>query len=289
MENNFTKQIPHLTANNAVRKSILLQTKNIVIGIIIVLSVLYFANYNNNSKPAEAEEIDPALVLADKQRAIEIRIKKAELQKQIEQKKAEAVQKELEAIALEKEKESLEPIVETPKKDEAVATIIEPQAQVVTAQLPNLVENYNKYKQYYSADNTCHPYIIASIHYRETNFGSTNAWNGQGAFQNLQNKYPANSEVSDWNEQVRQACLHLKGKVRVQTLLDINDEELIGKALARYNGCRGLVYTQCSYTVNKTEYMSVGTKCAVDGCAYTTTDNRFGALSIIRQLKNLNL
>ncbi len=158
-----------------------------------------------------------------------------------------------------------------------------------TVATDKLKENYLKYKDYYTADNTCHPYIIAAIHYRETNFGSTNAWNGQGAFQNIRNRYNSNSNVEDWNEQVKQACLHLKGKVKVQTLIDPNNEEELPKALALYNGCAGLSWDNCSYVVNKTNKMDGGYKCAVDGCAYKVWDNKAGVLSIIKQLINLNL
>lgn len=154
---------------------------------------------------------------------------------------------------------------------------------------PDLKANYLKYKEYYTADNTCHPYIIASIHYRETNFGSTNAWNGQGAFQNTRNRYAPNSNVEDWNEQVKQACLHLKGKVKVQTLLDPYNEDELPKALALYNGCAGLKWDKCSYVVNKTNKMDGGYKCAVDGCLYKVFDNKPGVLSIIKQLITLNL
>lgn len=158
-----------------------------------------------------------------------------------------------------------------------------------TSVLPNLVTHYNTYKQYYELAEGCHPYILASIHYREKNFGNTNGWNGQGAFQNIRNRYPAESVVTDWGWQVQQACEHLRQSVNWIFLTDLNDQESIGNALAKYNGCRGLYYKQCSYVVNKTNLMAVGTKCAVDGCAYTTTDNRYGALSIISQLQSLSL
>jgi hypothetical protein len=154
---------------------------------------------------------------------------------------------------------------------------------------PKLKENYLKYKDYYSADNTCHPYIMAGIHYRETTFGNTNAWNGQGAFQNTSNRYASNSIVDNWQEQVKQACLHLKGKIKVQTLLDPSNEDALPKALAKYNGCAGLPWNECSYVVNKTTLLNGGWKCAVDGCAYKTYDNKAGALSIIKQLIAMNL
>jgi hypothetical protein len=154
---------------------------------------------------------------------------------------------------------------------------------------PDLKSNYLKYKEYYSADNTCHPYIIAALHYRETNFGNTNAWNGQGAFQNTRNRYVPNSTVEDFNEQVRQACLHLKGKVKVQTLLDPHNEDILPQAFAGYNGCAGFAWDKCSYVVNKTNLMNGGYKCAVDGCAWKTYDNKPGVLSILKQLISLNI
>jgi hypothetical protein len=189
------------------------------------------------------------------------------------------------------EEESQKPVEEKiePKKEEIKGITIQKEEEFkATSVLPGLAEHYNTYKEYYKADSTCHPYIIAAIHYRETNFGNTNAWNGQGAFQNLRNNYAGGSEVTDWNDQVTQACLHLKGKVGVQTL-GLDDIETLGTALAKYNGCAGRPWRQCSYVVNKSNLMAVGTKCAVDGCAYMTTDNRYGALTIIQNLKELNV
>ena len=287
---NFSKQPDFSTAVMQSPKKVFPTVK--IGAIILTLLVVVYFGVNSQKTESVAPVINQEQVLADKQRAIDIRIKKAELDKQIETKRSEANQAELEALKLEQEKTQLEPTpIETPKKDNAVA-VIEPvilTPQSVPAEFPNLADFYSQYKQYYTADNTCHPYLIAAIHYRETNFGSSNAWNGQGAFQNLSNKYQPNSQVDDWEVQVKQACLHLKGKVKVQTLLDLSDEKTIGTALARYNGCRGQVYTACSYVVNKSEYMATGTKCAVDGCAYTTTDNRFGALTLVRLAKNLKL
>lgn len=159
----------------------------------------------------------------------------------------------------------------------------------VLVDLPNVAENYEKYKEYYKLASTCHPFLIAAIHYRETNFGTTNAWNGQGIFQNIRNKYEPNSQITDWNEQVNQACNHLKGKVKTDNLTDLNNLELIATALARYNGCEGKAWRQCAYTANGLNIMPLGTatKCAVDfRCNIRSVDNKHGTIAVILLLQS---
>jgi len=182
--------------------------------------------------------------------------------------------------------------LDTPKSElvaieEAITNPLPPEPVYPT--LDGLQGFYDTYKQYYETADGCHPYIIAAIHYRETNFGNTNAWNGQGAFQNIRNRYPSQSVVTDWEAQVKQACEHLRQSVGWAGLTNIEDEQLIGQALSKYNGCNNKVWNQCSYVVNNTQYMALGTssKCAVDGCAYMVTDYKHGTLSIINQLNSL--
>lgn len=230
----------------------------------------------------------------------EIEAQKLETEKEAEKKRKEAKINDLKIKQLELEKERLklqqeiEGIeipdieVETEPVKKALEVESNPRLEVkkITRKLDNLEANYKRFEKYYKADSTCHPYLIAAIHYRETNFGTTNGWNGQGAFQNLSNRYTPNSKVTDWNTQVRQACLHLKGKVGVQKLTNLDDVELIATALAKYNGCRSQHWTLCSYVSNyTTHYKGNGTKCAVDGCSRTTKDTRQGALAIVMQLQ----
>lgn len=159
-----------------------------------------------------------------------------------------------------------------------------------TSTLDGLAAHYNTYKMYYRSAANCHPYILASIHYRETNFGNTNGWNGQGVYQNIRNRYPTNSVVTDWEAQTIQACEHLRQSVGWATLNNLDDFELVGAALASYNGCNNQYYKNCSYVVNKTNLMAQGTKCSVDfSCLPLVADNRYGALSIVSQLRELNL
>lgn len=174
-----------------------------------------------------------------------------------------------------------------------------PQVQPVVAQsssishssyLPGLADYYNTYKSYYESVDGCHPYILAGIHYRETTFGNTNAWNGQGAFQNINNRYTPNSVVIDWEAQAQQACDHLRQPYGWAFMTDLNNQELIGKALASYNGCMGEPYNQCGYAVNQTNIMSYDWKCSVDfTCHPLVKDNKYGALSIVSQLQSLGL
>jgi hypothetical protein len=140
-------------------------------------------------------------------------------------------------------------------------------------------------KDIYSADPTCDWRIIGAIHFRETNLGTNNSWNGQGAFQNLGNRYTPNSPVTDWEAQVTQTCRHLKNKVGATQLTDV-PLDTIGTALARYNGCMGKVWTECGYTAYKmsNEHM-LFYKCSVDfSCHPLVPDYRLGTIRIYKEL-----
>lgn len=263
--------------------------------IIGVISLLFTLSTFHTPEQVQAEAPDYEALQA------EIEAQKAQAEKEAEKKRKEAQLNDLEIKQLELEKEQLklqqeiegveipeiELKTELPKKAIEVKANPQLEAKKITKKLNGLEVKYSEFEKFYKADSTCHPYLMAAIHYRETNFGTTNAWNGQGAFQNLSNRYTPNSEVTDWEKQVRQACLHLKGKVGVQTLTNLDDVELIATALARYNGCRGQRWTLCSYVSNHTTYYKGnGTKCAVDGCSKLTRDTRQGALAIIMQLQS---
>jgi hypothetical protein len=146
-----------------------------------------------------------------------------------------------------------------------------------------------EYKFY--AATPCHPYILGAVHYRETGLRLNNGWNGQGAFQNVSNKYPANSPTTDATKQATQACDHLKGKAKnfcqkygtAEDLNSLDNIELLGCSLAAYNGCNGKHYNNCGYTVNglskdQEHFM----KCSVDFvCLPLVKESQFGTLTFI--------
>ena len=61
---------------------------------------------------------------------------------------------------------------------------------------------------------TCHPYLMAALHYRETGYRLTNASNGQGMYQIYSSavRYPANSPVTNATDQTNVACDFIKAK-----------------------------------------------------------------------------
>lgn len=139
----------------------------------------------------------------------------------------------------------------------------------------------------------CHPAVMSAIHYRETSFGHTTAGNGQGPYQVLSNRLPTNQDVTDWDSFIKQSCEHLRGKVGGAELMDIEDMELIGTALARYNGCNSKDWINCPYTSSKltddyrfSESNPEMRKCNYDYCrnGIMTPDTRYGALAIIANM-----
>lgn len=150
----------------------------------------------------------------------------------------------------------------------------------------SIINKIKENKEIYSLDPTCDWRLLGAIHYRETNLGNTNGWNGQGAFQNIRNKYVSNSLVSDWSTQVHQACSHLKNKVGTTHLNESTPIDVIGTALARYNGCNNKHWKECGYTAyklsdNHTSFM----KCSIDfSCLPLVPDRRLGALTIYLNL-----
>lgn len=147
----------------------------------------------------------------------------------------------------------------------------------------------------------CHPYLLMAIHYTETGLQFNNGNNGQGAFQAYSSRirYTPNSEVTDFKDQATRACNHIRGKVGGADLSNLDDFNLIGKALALYNGCyspgiggfaRGDYGTpngwdKCPYTAN---YLTSNTgmrQCAIDGCKRHNTRKIYGTMAFIAHLK----
>lgn len=157
----------------------------------------------------------------------------------------------------------------------------------------------------YTGIEGCHPFLIASIHYSETGLQMHNGANSQGAFQAYSSKirYPANSPVTDFKDQATRACNHIRGKVGGADLSHLDDINLIGKALALYNGCyspavggyaRGDYGTangwdKCPYTANFLTSNKGMRQCAVDGCRKHNTRTIYGTMSFIAHLKTLNI
>jgi hypothetical protein len=152
----------------------------------------------------------------------------------------------------------------------------------------------------------CHPYVIAAIHYGETGLQMTNGSNGQGAFQHYSSgiRYTPNSYADDFNVQAQRTCDILRSKVGGADLSTLDDIDLIGIALARYNGCYAPAFggyandsmhssnpwTLCPYTANKMNAERVGmTQCAVDGCTAVNARKSYGTMAFIAQLMAANI
>jgi len=147
----------------------------------------------------------------------------------------------------------------------------------------------------------CHPYLLMSMHYTETGLQYNNGSNGQGAFQAYSSKirYPANSPATDFDQQAIRACQHIRAKVGGADLSKLDDFNLIGKALALYNGCyspgigafaRGDYGTprgwdKCPYTANFLTSNTGMKQCAVDGCRRHNTRQIYGTMAFIAHLK----
>jgi hypothetical protein len=147
----------------------------------------------------------------------------------------------------------------------------------------------------------CHPYLMAAIHYSETGLQMSNGANGQGVFQHYSSpiRYPANSTATDFKEQAQRACNHIKNKVGGADLSSLDDVNLIGKALALYNGCyspgirayaRGDYGTptgwdKCPYTANYLTNNEGMKQCAVDGCRSHNTRAIYGTMAFIAHLQ----
>ncbi len=184
-------------------------------------------------------------------------------------------------------------VVDIPQKWQSHYDYVNDQVKDNKSKLSTAVAKYKEMTTQYSFYNSsdCHPYIIGAIHYREHNFALDNGWNGQGMLQNTANKYGSNSIVTDATAQVDQACKHLQGKAKnfcqeygsADDLKFLENIELIGCALARYNGCSNNHYNQCGYTVNKlSKEQSNFTKCSIDYICYPVVqDTQLGGLTII--------
>lgn len=158
-------------------------------------------------------------------------------------------------------------------------------------------ENQSKYENIQG----CHPYLLMAIHYTETGLQLNNGANGQGAFQAYSSgiRYEPNSPVTDFTVQAKRACDHIRGKVGGADLSNIEDINLIGKALALYNGCyspalgiyaRGNFGTpdgwdKCPYTANFLQSNEGMLQCATDGCTTRNQRRIYGTMAFIAHLK----
>ena len=146
----------------------------------------------------------------------------------------------------------------------------------------------------------CHPYLLMAIHYTETGLQFQNGANGQGAFQAYSSgiRYEPNSPTTDFDVQAKRACDHIRSKVGGADLSNIEETNLIGKALALYNGCyspalgiyaRGDFgspdgWDKCPYTGNFLESNDPMTQCATDGCRATNKRQIYGTMAFISHL-----
>jgi hypothetical protein len=147
----------------------------------------------------------------------------------------------------------------------------------------------------------CHPFLLMAIHYTETGLQFNNGANAQGAFQAYSSgiRYEPNSPTTDFDVQAKRACDHIRGKVGGADLSNIEDTNLIGKALALYNGCyspalgiyaRGDFespdgWDKCPYTANFLQSNEPMTQCATDGCRSTNKRQIYGTMAFIAYLK----
>jgi hypothetical protein len=158
-----------------------------------------------------------------------------------------------------------------------------------------IIKAKNTQKEYgFYNKSECHPYLLMAIHYREIGFRLNNGWNGQGMYQNLGNKYPSNSTVNNATAQTKEACEFIKNKAKSfcssvgkqEDLHSLENVELIGCALAKYNGCMGNHYNNCGYTVKGLSPSQENfTKCGADFTCPMVKEKQIGALTVILALQ----
>ena len=165
----------------------------------------------------------------------------------------------------------------------------------------NHLEIAKKNQSKYENIQGCHPFLLMAIHYTETGLQFNNGANGQGAFQAYSSgiRYEPNSPTTDFDVQAKRACDHIRGKVGGADLSNIEDTNLIGKALALYNGCyspalgiyaRGDFgspdgWDKCPYAANFLQSNDPMTQCATDGCRTTNKRQIYGTMAFIAHLK----
>lgn len=203
----------------------------------------------------------------------------------------------------------LEPIS---KKDIAIANIntsIPKKWQAHIKYVSNKIKTDDQYKKaingytftqnkygFYTKTN-CHKFLLGAIHYREHGYTIDNAWNGQGMYQNLNNNYPLvnglPSITNNATEQSQQACDFLKNKAKQhcssvgtpEELSNLDNIELLGCVLAKYNGCMSKHYNSCGYTVKGlSESQENFMKCGADFTCPMVPEKQLGALTVILSL-----
>jgi hypothetical protein len=305
----------------------------IIICIVGAIAMIAFANYTEQTKtslnkPAITAEASFEDLRSEKQKELDqIKSDKEDLDK-----KAEITKKKLEILDLEESLKADQPVQAIEEKKELVApvkTIIETVANIIKqddpTELPksgwtpfvdfakqnlwrgktfpegNHLEIAKKNQSKYENIQGCHPFLLMAIHYTETGLQFNNGANGQGAFQAYSRgiRYEPNSPTTDFDVQAKRACDHIRGKVGGADLSDIEDANLIGKALALYNGCyspalgiyaRGDFgspdgWDKCPYAANFLQSNDPMTQCATDGCRTTNKRQIYGTMAFIAHLK----
>lgn len=291
----------------------------IIICIVGAIAMVAFANYSESSKqtqnqPSVTAEASFEDLKSKKQKELD------ELKKQDEINKLKKESKETEIKNLEIQSKIDE--LENGLKDEGLDNNISPQNPTempksgwtpfveFAKQNPwrgktfpegNHLEIAKKNQSKYENIQGCHPYLLMAIHYTETGLQFQNGANGQGSFQAYSSgiRYEPNSAVTDFAVQAKRACDHIRGKVGGTDLSNIEDTNLIGKALALYNGCyspaigiyaRGDFGSQngwdkCPYTANFLQSNEGMLQCATDGCRTTNKRQIYGTIAFIAHLK----
>lgn len=312
----------------------------IIICIVGAIAMIAFANYSESTKQAQNKpqitaEASFEDLRTEKQKELDDLKKQDEinqLKKQDKEEEIKSLERKAKIEEIEKGLKDEQPVQAVETKNELVdpvKAVVEAVADIIKddpTELPpdpwhefkefakqnpwrgktfpegNHLEIAKKNMDKYENIEGCHPYLLASIHYSETGLQMTNGANGQGVFQHFSSpiRYTPNSEVTDFKDQVTRACNHIRGKVGNADLSKLDDINLIGKALALYNGCFSPsigVYAigdygqpngwdKCPYTANFLTSNTGMLQCAVDGCSRWNTRQIYGTMSFIAHLKN---
>ena len=170
----------------------------------------------------------------------------------------------------------------------------------------NHLEIATKHINRYKGFDGCHHYILVSLHYSETGLQMNNGWNGQGVFQHYTSstRYKPNSTPTpaELKQQTKKTCEFIKSKIGAD-LSSLENVNLIGKALALYNGCyspeigayatndfgKWNGWDKCPYVANKLQSNKSKLQCAVDGCRQWNYRQTYGTLTFIAYLINNNV
>ncbi len=287
----------------------------IFISIVAVLGILISNGaFSPAKKEAQAGQVDPKAVLETQKSSIQAQ--KTELETKLKITDIDQQKLDLETKKLELEK-SLEPVkisFEEPKTLKVQEVKVEVDSwqpfidhaknnpwKGATFHGKNHLQIALERKPNYENIQGCHPFLLMAIHYTETGLQFNNGANGQGAFQAYSSgiRYEPNSLTTDFDVQAKRACDHIRGKVGGADLSNIQDINLIGKALALYNGCYAPAigiyaredfgtpggWDKCPYTANFLQSNEGMTQCANDGCGLKNQRKIYGTMAFIAHLK----